>query len=220
MTMREINTIVIHHSVTNKFNKDVWAVSVDGHDYVPGYFIDGKEYKGNYHYLIYHDGEVKSPIPEERYTYHCGVYNVNLTSLAICFIGDYSTETPANQALVSAKLLIGDIKRRLAIKNTFGHRELYATRCPGDWYNLNTIMEAQMTLTQQMIRKAYLAVLRREPDPSGMQYYSGLDISETQLYYQLAESGEHRETWNNAQKYLAGQNGYTEVTEKLYRKLS
>jgi hypothetical protein len=216
--MRNIDSIVIHHSVTDKYNKDIWAVSVEGHDYVPGLYINGREYKGNYHYLVFYDGEIKNPVPEERYTYHCGVYNINLTSLAICFVGDYSTNTPENKALVSAKLQIDDIKRRFNIKNIFGHRELYTTRCPGDWYNLSSIMEAQMTLTQQIIRKAYLAVLRREPDPSGMQYYSGLDITETELYYQLAESGEHRETWNNSQKYLAGNSGYTEVMEKLYRK--
>jgi len=216
--MRNIDTIVIHHSVTDKFNKDIWAVSVEGHDYVPGLYIDGHEYKGNYHYLVYWDGEVKHPVPDERYTYHCGVYNINLTSLAICFIGDYSTVAPDNKALVGAKLEIEEIKRKFNIKNVFGHKQLYATRCPGDWYSLNSIMEAQMTLTQQMIRRAYLAVLRREPDPSGMQYYSGLDIAESELYYQLAESREHTATYDNAQKYLAGQSGYTEVTEKLYRK--
>ena len=216
--MRPVDTIVIHHSVTDKYNKDIWAVSVEGHDYVPGYYIDGREYKGNYHFLVYWDGEVKNPVPIDRYTYHCGVYNVNLTSLAICFIGDYSTEVPENRALVSAKLQIEDIRRQFKIDNIFGHKELYATRCPGDWYSLNTIMEAEMSLTQQMIRKAYLAVLRREPDPSGMQYYSGLDISEAELYYQLAESAEHRQTWDDAQKYLAGDK-YEEVSEKLYRKI-
>lgn len=218
--MRIVDSIVIHHSVTNKFNKDIWAVSVEGHDYVPGLFIDGKEYKGNYHYLVYWDGEIKNPVSEDRYTYHCGVYDLNLKSVAICFIGDYSNSQPSIAALVSARLLIQDINRRYEVKNVFGHKEVYPTACPGNWYDLNLIMEANMKLDPTTIRKAYLAVLRREPDSDGMNYYLNLDISEAELYYQLAESREHKTMYDNSQKYLAGGGGqYTEVTEKLYRKV-
>lgn len=46
--MRQINTIVIHHSVTDPNNKNIWSESIDGRDYHPGYRIDGKEYKGKY----------------------------------------------------------------------------------------------------------------------------------------------------------------------------
>lgn len=218
--MRIIDSIVIHHSVTNKYNKDIWAVSVEGHDYVPGLFIDGKEYKGNYHYLIYWNGEIKNPVPEDRYTYHCGVYDLNLKSVAICFIGDYSNNQPSIAALVSARLLIQNINHRHEIKNVFGHKEVYPTACPGNWYDFNLIMEANMKLDPTIIRKAYLAVLRREPDSDGMNYYLNLDISEAELYYQLAESGEHKTMYDNSQKYLIGGGGqYIEVTEKLYRKV-
>ncbi|MFA4930799.1 MAG: peptidoglycan recognition family protein [Patescibacteria group bacterium] len=219
--MRSIDTIVVHHSVTDPNNKDIWAVSVGGHDYVPGLYIAGQEYKGNYHYLVYFDGEVKNPIPEERYTYHCGVFDVNLRSLAICFIGDYSFIQPSYAALVAARELIGNIKQRYPIANIYGHKELFATACPGSWYNLNTIMEATMKLDPAMIRRAYLSVLRREPDSGGMNYYLNLDITEAQLYYQLAESMEHTTMYDNAQKYLQGGGAqYQEITEKIYRKIN
>lgn len=218
--MRTIDTIVIHHSVTNEYDKNIWAVSVEGHDYVPGLIIDGQEYKGNYHYLIYWDGEVKNPIPEDRYTYHCGVYDLNLKSIALCFIGDFSHKQPTTAALVSARKIIENIQSRFNIQNICGHKQVFPTACPGNWYNLNLIMEANMKLDPATIRKAYLAVLRREPDSGGMSYYLNLDISEAELYFQLAESKEHTTTYDNAQKYLAGQGGnYTEVTEKLYRKI-
>lgn len=218
--MRNIDTIVIHHSVTEKNNKDIWVVSVAGHDYVPGLYIDGKEYRGNYHYLVYWDGTIKSPVPEERYTYHCGVYDLNLKSLAICFIGDYSYQQPTYAALVAARSLIEGVQDRYNILNIYGHKELVATLCPGNWYNLNTIMEAKMSLDPAVIRKAYLAVLRREPDSGGMNYYLNLGISEAELYYQLAESVEHRTMYDNSQKYLQGGGGqYEAVQETLYRKI-
>lgn len=218
--MRNIDTIVLHHSVTNEYDKNIWAVSVEGHDYVPGLFIDNQEYKGNYHYLVYYDGEVKNPVPEDRYTYHCGVYEMNLSSIAICFIGNFTSKTPTLPALLAAQKIILNIQARLPIKNIYGHKEVFATACPGNWYNLNLIMETNMKLDPAIIRKAYLSVLRREPDSSGMSYYLNLDISEAELYFQLAESREHTTTYDNAQKYLAGQcDSYVEVTEKLYRKI-
>ncbi|MFZ5392250.1 MAG: N-acetylmuramoyl-L-alanine amidase [Patescibacteria group bacterium] len=218
--MRNIDTIVLHHSVTNEYDKNIWAVSVEEHDYVPGFYIDNKEYKGNYHYLIYYDGEIKNPIPIDRYTYHCGVYNLNLKSIAICFIGDFSHHQPTPTALLAAKQTISNLQTKFSINNIYGHKEVSATTCPGDWYNLNLIMETNMKLDPATIRKAYLSVLRREPDNSGMSYYLNLDISEAELYYQLAESREHTTTYDNAQKYLAGQgDNYVEVTEKLYRKI-
>ncbi|MBU0648355.1 N-acetylmuramoyl-L-alanine amidase [Patescibacteria group bacterium] len=218
--MRNIDTIVVHHSVTDKYNKDIWAVSVEGVDYVPGLYFGGKEYKGNYHHLIYWDGEVKSPVPEDRYTYHCGVYDINLESIAVCCIGDYSNEQPSPAALVAAKSVIEGIQNRYSISDIYGHKELMATRCPGDWYDLNIIMEAKMKLDPAIIRKAYLAVLRREPDSDGMNYYLNLDISEAELYYQLAESSEHRTMYDNSVKYLEGGGSeYEEVMEKLYRKV-
>ena len=219
--MRNIDSIVIHHSVTDKNNKDIWAVSVEGHDYVPGLYIDGKEYKGNYHYLVYWDGEVKNPIPIDRYSYHCGVYDINLRSVAICFVGDYSNNIPSISALASAKGLINYLRNNFIVTNIWGHKELYATVCPGNWYNLDIILETNMSLDKNMIRRAYLAVLRREPDSGGMNYYLNLGISEAELYFQLAESQEHRTMYDNAQKYLQGGGGvYVEVSEKLYRKTS
>ncbi len=218
--MRTIDTIIFHHSVTDEYNKDIWAVSVEGHDYVPGLYINNKEYKGNYHYLVYYDGEIKNPVPEERYTYNCGVYDLNLTSIAICFIGDFTSKTPTTLALTSANQLLNNIRQRYNLKNIFGHKEVFATTCPGNWYNLNTILEAKMKLDPATIRKAYLSVLRREPDSGGMNYYLNLDISEAELYFQLAESREHTTMYDNSQKYLAGQSSnFVEVTEKLYRKV-
>lgn len=217
--MRNIDTIIFHHSVTNEYDKNIWAVSVEGHDYVPGLFIDNQEYKGNYHYLIYFDGEVKNPIPEDRYTYHCGVYDLNLKSIAVCFIGDFSNQQPTKPALLAAKNTIANLQKKYPINNIYGHKQVFPTACPGNWYSLNLIMETNMSLEPATIRKAYLAVLRREPDSGGMSYYLNQNISEAELYFQLAESREHTTTYDNAQKYLAGQSNFVEVSEKLYRKL-
>jgi hypothetical protein len=220
--MRTIDTIFIHHSVTDKYNKDIWAESVDGRDYVPGFYIDGKEYKGNYHYMIYWDGEVKQPVPDDRYTYHCGVYNINLTSIAICFIGDYSNETPSKEALASAKKIIEELKEKYPITNIYGHKELYATACPGRWWNLNLIMEAEMTIPRESVDRAFLSIVKRHMTEDDYATYMNAK-NEVEMLHLVANSIEHNEMYNDAVKYRKGDTSndkYEKYNGDLYKKIS
>lgn len=219
--MRTIKQLVFHHSVTDPNNKDIWAESIPSRDYHAGYYIDGKEYAGNYHYMIYQDGEIKHPVNDDWYTFHCGNYAINLTSIAICFIGDYSTTTPSTKALQSANKLLNELKQKYNIENVYGHRELYPTRCPGDWWNLKLIEEAKMALNYEQVRRGYLAILRREPDNGKKNVYVGAEMSEPDFLCELADSKEHTDRYNDSEKYRAGQTGnivYEKITEELYRK--
>ena len=197
--MRAINQLIIHHSVTDPKNKDIWAVSVDGHDYVPGLYIDNREYQGNYHYLIYQDGEIKHPVPDDRYTYHCGVYNINLTSLAVCFVGNFEENEPSAISLAKANELIARLKIEYNINDIYLHRDLYVTQCPGKNITIKKIMEAIMKLTYEQVRRGYLAILRREPDGGKKNVYIGSSMSEADFLCELGNSKEHTDMFNNSE---------------------
>jgi hypothetical protein len=127
-------------------------------------------------------------LTDERYTYHAGNYAINLTSLAICFIGNYDTQEPSSQSLEAARHLIVDLKNKYPIENIYLHRDLFQTICPGHNITLDKIMEGKVD--KERIRKAILSINRREPDEFDYAKYQNY-VSIEDLWYDLAESKEH-----------------------------
>lgn len=221
--MRKINSLVVHHSVTDPNNKDIWAVSIDGKDYHEGYIISNQEYKGNYHYLIYQDGEVKQPIKDhEHYTYHCGNYDINLTSLAICFVGNFEENEPSGLLLKACWNTIDVLSALYRIDNVYLHRDLYNTACPGKYITLDKIKEAGMTIPRESVDRAFLSIVKRHMTEDDYATYMNAK-NEVEMLHLVANSIEHNEMYNDAVKYRKGDtrnDKYEKYNGDLYKKIS
>jgi len=76
-----------------------------------------------------------------------------------------------------------------------------------------------MKLTFDQVRKWYLAILRREPDGNQNNVYVGAEMTETALAYELSESKEHTDYYDDAIRWrsFSDNSKYEKVTEDLYR---
>lgn len=88
-----------------------------------------------YHYLVRKDGTVYEGRKEGWRGSHCPSANYN--SIGICFEGSFMTEVMGDKQLTSGIELIADIKRRYGNMEIYGHKELYATDCPGNNFPLH-----------------------------------------------------------------------------------
>lgn len=221
---RTINSIVIHHSVTNPNNKDIWAVSVDFNpdgtkkDYHEGYYIGDNEYHGNYHHLIFQDGDTTKAISHDHYTYHCGNLEINKTSLAICFIGDFEENEPSVVSLRTCNKLIQELKEMYPIERVYLHRELFKTACPGKNITLTKIEESNMIMSRDQVDRACLSILKKHATDDDYATYRNAK-NEVEMIHSVANSTRANEIYNDAMRYREGANAnYELVTEKLYRK--
>lgn len=82
-----------------------------------------------YHYYIRKDGIIYRGRPEEMVGSHA--ISNNGDSIGICFEGNYQLEYMGQIQMNAGKELIADIKKRYAIKEVIGHRNVVATECPG-----------------------------------------------------------------------------------------
>lgn len=90
-----------------------------------------------YHFLVRKDGSIYRGRPENAIGAHCP--GVNDKSIGICAEGSYDTETmPASQKNALIELGIY-LKSKYGIKQVYGHKDLYATACPGNNYPLAEI---------------------------------------------------------------------------------
>jgi len=125
--------IVIHHSATPP-NTTPTAIAT--------YHVTEKRYPGcAYHYLVYADGETYQCNDEDRLLWHAGCgyddpRNANAYSLAVCLVGDFTTQAPPQGQLQAARQLVGDLRARYGTLTVLGHRDAYgvSTSCPGDTY--------------------------------------------------------------------------------------
>lgn len=84
-----------------------------------------------YHYVIFKDGRSEQILQDEYIGWHCGNWEYNTRSVAICFIDDLENDQPTSKAIAEAKKIIKKYKP----KEILGHREIKTTTiCPGNLF--------------------------------------------------------------------------------------
>lgn len=88
-----------------------------------------------YHWLIRQDGTAERLLNDDEVGWDSGNWDINMSSIAICFDGNF-TDTPPNDAqLKAAAKLIAGYEHKFTIKDVVAHRDVKAsTICPGDWW--------------------------------------------------------------------------------------
>ncbi len=141
-----IDTIVIHHSsrpaetpipiinAIHLLNLYVPEFSNKTRSYFGQAIFSGHLKKGEqtfiaYHYLIMPDGKVIQNLKDQYVGWHCGNWDYNCRSIAICFHAELEESEPTEAAVRSARRLISQYNP----KEILGHREIsQATICPGN----------------------------------------------------------------------------------------
>ncbi|PIZ63505.1 hypothetical protein COY16_01605 [Candidatus Roizmanbacteria bacterium CG_4_10_14_0_2_um_filter_39_13] len=84
-----------------------------------------------YHYIVRQDGTFEHILQDAQIGWHCGDWNHNCRSIAICFLDDLKKVPPTRQALQTAKKII----RTYPHCKLLGHREVkLSTLCPGSLF--------------------------------------------------------------------------------------
>lgn len=143
---KTIDTIVIHHS-SLKSNTKVHLIetmhllnlyvrdfvnptkSYYGRPIFSGHIYNGKQTFFAYHYIIFPNGTYLRPLKDEYIGWHCGDWEYNCRSIAICFHEDLQEKYPSKKALNTARNII----RSYSVAQILGHREIKSTTsCPGN----------------------------------------------------------------------------------------
>lgn len=93
-----------------------------------------------YHFLVRKDGSVYRLRPENKVGAHAS--GSNSDSIGICFEGRYETETMPQSQIQAGKELVAYLKNKYGISKVQGHRDVYATACPGSNFQFNEIAGA------------------------------------------------------------------------------
>lgn len=140
-----IDTIVIHHSSTSpdiaievinalgliRLYAPFFSKSKSDHFGQP--IWSNHRYKNRqtfiaYHYIIKQDGTFEQILQDSHIGWHCGDWNYNRSSIAICFLDDLKKTPPTGKALQTAKKIISKYPQCKIL----GHREIkLSTLCPG-----------------------------------------------------------------------------------------
>lgn len=93
----------------------------------------GANYIG-YHYAIAPNGDIWKDIQDDQVGIHNNEGNINnYNSLAISFVGDFTSREPTTAAWNKAKQVIRTIKKaNPQVKTLLGHRDRKSTACPGN----------------------------------------------------------------------------------------
>lgn len=91
----------------------------------------GQGYSGiGYHYYIRKNGSIYTGRPIQKVGAHC--LNYNSVSVGVCFEGNYEIETVMPEAQKKSGIeLVRHLKGIYPNAQIKGHRELFATACPG-----------------------------------------------------------------------------------------
>jgi len=131
--------IVIHHTATSAYITP---------ERIAEYHVGTRGYPAiAYHILIKADGEVLLCNDLDDVTWHAGCaavhgtncpYNANSYSVAVSFIGDFTTSLPTTAQLSSGKEVVSWLMNKYGPLIVIGHRQAHAanTSCPGNTYQL------------------------------------------------------------------------------------
>ena len=155
--MRNIKYIVLHHSATDyQANKDDIGGKQIGRTICDRAQEKWKkefpDYKCDYHFIIGHTGEFFKAQPIEQTAWHCTNYQANLTSVGICFLGDFEkVQMPSEQFNAGVKLIKALMSEyNIPLINVLRHRDVVSdishttnsTECPGKNFPYVHILDA------------------------------------------------------------------------------
>lgn len=135
MKKENIDTLVVHHDAEvrparynslARYQKEAQYHASKGWGHI------------SYHFAIDNVGDVYQLLPETEIAFHCGVYSVNVRSIAIKLDGNMETQQPTPAQLKAYYELVKYLttKRpdlpKIVKASVKGHREVKkATACPG-----------------------------------------------------------------------------------------
>jgi len=138
----DIKFIILHHDaveVTPNYDPLVRYKSEAKFHYNKDWNGDGKADGSGimYHYKIDYDGNLYFCRNLGEALWHCGNYQKNLESIAICLDGHLTNQKPSKAQLVTLAEFLRGLSTQhpefpASFKDIFGHREISATNCPGD----------------------------------------------------------------------------------------
>jgi len=96
-----------------------------------GNFKSGRQIFFAYHYLVYPDGTVVNLLNDRLIGGHSGLAEINGTSIAIAFLGNFMEDTPTKEQIYSVEKLLAKYPNC----EILGHREVKgSTTCPGNTF--------------------------------------------------------------------------------------
>jgi hypothetical protein len=143
---KPIDTIVIHHSslpptMDLRYLETIHLLNLYVRDFInrESQYYGRSIFSGHvdkkmqtffaYHYIIFTDGTYRQTLKDKYIGWHCGDWDYNCSSIAICFHDDLENKLPTQKALHTAYKII----RKYNVKNILGHREIKpSTTCPGN----------------------------------------------------------------------------------------
>jgi N-acetyl-anhydromuramyl-L-alanine amidase AmpD len=144
--MREINYIILHHSATPATNG---PTDDEGEAIYRAVCVNSRErwrtdfpfYVCDYHYLVGPTGRVFKGQPIESASWHATNYQVNLTSVGVCFLGNFEKEIMPKAQFDSGVRLVRELigKYRIPVNGVMRHKDVISditgrpnsTKCPG-----------------------------------------------------------------------------------------
>lgn len=149
-----VSQVIIHHSSTNP---DVSLQELNAHGFLERglyvqHFSSGNSRHGMpifsghrfenssvgapdtdvffaYHHVVRPNGTRVRLLKDSDIGWHSGIWDINLLSVGICFLGDFSNGRPTSQAVRAVNEIIEQHYQGAIIK---GHREVVDTVCPGN----------------------------------------------------------------------------------------
>lgn len=120
------NEIVVHHSASN-VNTPV--AEIDRWHKFRNFSKSSLGFYVGYHYVILGSGQ----LVQTRRDNEIGCHTIpNDGKIGICLTGNFMTENPTNEQIITLATLIGKLKSDYKIPYVKGHRDFSNTECPGD----------------------------------------------------------------------------------------
>lgn len=133
--MSEKKYIVLHHSATPD------GLVLKDFDAIKRYHIEVNGWRDiGYHWVVEHVNGVLKTIPG-RAEWDTGAHCIgrNQDGIGICVVGNFQEETPSEELYRFVAELCRDIMSRHPIREIGGHRDYYATACPGKNFDVEKI---------------------------------------------------------------------------------
>lgn len=132
---REINTIVLHHSVTPRDLEITKSIKSFDNNHKERLHSEKNSlgYHIAYHYVIAGNGDVVQTRADDEIGYHASNWEINKTSIGICLTGNFDEETPSDDQMEVLRELIADYQSKFTIEKIIGHNEVpgVTKSCPG-----------------------------------------------------------------------------------------
>jgi hypothetical protein len=129
--------IILHHSATPD------GLVLKDFDAIKRYHMEVNGWRDiGYHWVVERIDGVLTAIPgrpEADDGAHCLRHNSD--AIGVCVVGDYTKAPPDDETYRFVAALCKQIKARHPIKEIGGHRDYYATACPGDKFDVEKVRQ-------------------------------------------------------------------------------